>query len=325
VSAAKKINVQQSMSIRGLGAADTLAADEAVAGMPLRVRCGLGGRYKLEGLLGTGGGGSVYKAHDTLLDERVAIKVMHEEAASAQRSIKNFAKEVRLSRRIIHRNVARTFDLGEEAGVKFLTMECIDGKPLHCMLRAGALPPLPHVISVGIEICKGLSAVHAASVIHCDLKPANIMLSCDGRVVITDFGVAREVAAAESTPSEEGASSGTPEYMAPEQIEQSPTLDGRVDIYALGVILYELLTGTLPFVGKTRFLTAVARLMKAPPNPRQVRPSLPQELAQIVLRCLSRNREDRYASAEELGRALRALLEPRRPAARVAEPAPEPA
>jgi eukaryotic-like serine/threonine-protein kinase len=311
VSAAKKIDVQQPMSTHGLGVADTLAADEAVAGMPLRVRCRLGGRYKIEGLLGTGGGGSVYQAHDTLLDERVAIKVMHPEAANAHRALKSFAKEVRLSRRIVHRNVARTFDLGEEAGVKFLTMQLIDGKPLHCMLRAGgSLPPLQHVISVGIEVCKGLSAVHAAGVIHCDLKPANIMLSRDGRVVITDFGVAREVCAAESAPGEERTSSGTPEYMAPEQIEQSPTLDGRVDIYALGVILYELLTGTLPFVGKTRFLTAVARLMKAPPNPRQVRPSLPQELAQIVLRCLSRNREDRYASAEDLGRALRALLQP---------------
>jgi serine/threonine-protein kinase len=310
------------MSTRALCVADTLAADEALAGLPLRVRCGLGGRYRLEGLLGTGGGGSVYRAHDTILDESVAIKVMHTESANAPRSIMSFAKELKLSRRISHRNVARTFDIGDEAGVNFLTMEFIDGKSLHCMLRTGCtLPPLQHVISVGIEICKGLNAIHTAGVVHCDLKPANIMLSRDGRVVITDFGVAREISTADSAQAEGGASSGTPEYMAPEQIEQNPTLDGRVDLYALGVILYELLTGVLPFSGKTRFLTAVARLMKAAPNPRQMRPAIPQELAQIVLRCLSRDREDRYTSAEEAGRALRVLLEPRRSAERTQEPA----
>lgn len=272
-----------------------------------------GGRYQIEGLLGTGGSGSVFRARDTLLDEPVAVKLLHDGPLHSLRGAISFANELRLSRRISHRNVARTYDIGEEGGLKFLTMEFIEGESLHCMLRQDRpLPPLQHVIAVGIEICKGLLAIHNASVVHCDLKPANILMTKAGRVVITDFGVAHDLSAAESMQAEPGSSAGTPEYMSPEQIEKIPDLDGRADLYALGVILYELLTGTLPFLDKTRFLTAVARLDKPPPDPREKRPSIPKQVAQVVLRCLARQRAERYSNAEELVRALRESIEPRR-------------
>lgn len=310
---ATKIDTPQLMSLRRLCVADTVVAQHGVPELlPLTQSGFSGGRYQIEGLLGTGGSGSVFLARDMLLDERVAIKVMHDGPLSSVRGAISFANEVRLSRRISHRNVARTFDIGEESGLKFLTMELIEGESLHFMLRPGRpLPPLQHVLAVGIEICKGLSAIHSAGVVHCDLKPDNILLTRDGRVVITDFGVAHEVWASEAVPPEAGSSSGTPEYMSPEQIEKIPDLDGRADIYALGIILYELLTGELPFLDKTRFLTAISRLDKPPPDPRNKRPAIPDKVAQLVLRCLARKREDRYSNAEEIGRALRDILEPR--------------
>lgn len=314
---ATKINTPQLMSLRRLCVADTVVAHHGVPELVPLTNTGLsGGRYQIEGLLGTGGSGSVFLARDILLDERVAIKMMHDGPASSGRGTISFAKEVRLSRRISHRNVARTFDIGEESGLKFLTMEFVEGESLHFMLRPGRpLPPIQHVIAVGIEICKGLFAIHNAGVVHCDLKPDNILLTRDGRVVITDFGVAHEIAPPQSVPSEAGTSSGTPEYMSPEQIEKIADLDGRADIYALGIILYELLTGELPFLEKTRFLTAIARLDTPPPDPCKKRPSLPPKMAEIVLRCLARKREDRYANTDQIARALREVLDARHIAA----------
>lgn len=142
--------------------------------------------------------------------------------------------------------------------------------------------------------------------VHCDLKPDNVLVTSDGRAVITDFGIAREIAPSDAL-LELDRSAGTPEYIAPEQVIEAPTFDGRVDLYAMGVLLYELLTGALPFVGTTPLLTAAARLMRSPPDPRERRPDLSIWWAKAVLRCLARNPDERYQSATELTRALQSL------------------
>lgn len=269
------------------------------------------GRYELDTLLGVGGGGSVYRARDTQIDDWVAIKIMHPTQGSLLESQYCFAKEVRLSQRVQHRNVARTFDTYESDGIAFMTMELIDGESLRSLVRPDQpLPRLAHVFSIGLELCRGLSAIHAAGVVHCDLKPDNILLSRGGRVVITDFGVARELSpsAAEQPV---GDSSGTPEYMAPEQMEEGTPIDTRADLYSLGVILYELITGLLPFVSQLPFVNARSPLVRSPPDPRRKRPELPAEVAQLVMRCMAGHPDDRYQSAAQLGAALHALLNAR--------------
>lgn len=271
----------------------------------------LGGRYRIDKLLGVGGNGSVYRAYDLHRKQWVALKVVHPSAQGVRQDRASLAKEVRLSQKIEHRNVARTFDFEEKEGVQFMTMELIEGESLYCMIRPGhPLPPIAHVIAVGIGICQGLAAIHGAGVVHLDLKPDNILLTQSGRVVITDFGIAREISQpAPVAPRMDTVSipCGTPEYISPEQLEEEPVLDGRADLYALGIILYELLTGSLPFIGTTPFSTSMARLIKTPVDPQKARSAISAELSEIVLRCLSRHREDRFASAEDVIRALRAL------------------
>ncbi|MFO0575029.1 MAG: protein kinase [Polyangia bacterium] len=270
------------------------------------------GRYDILGLIGSGGAGTVYRARDVELGEVVALKVLRREVINKPGVLDRFRDEVRLSRRITHRNVARMFDIGEHGGEKFLTMELIDGAPLSQLLGIGEqqrVLELSRAVAIAIEICAGLSAAHEVGIVHRDLKPDNVLLARDGRVVITDFGIARAVQRGAEI--ESGGLLGTPEYMAPEQVDGAPDIDARADLYALGVVLYEMLTGTLPFVGPNPLLTAGLRLMRPPPDPRKVRPELPARAAEIILRCMARERDERYPSALAVSSELATLL-PRR-------------
>ncbi len=287
---------------RSEGAPSTLESDPTIAATGAPV---LAGRYELVGLLGSGGMGTVYRARDRELDEIVALKVLKGEVAQAAGMLERFRREVKLARKVTHRNVARTFDIGEHGGDRFLTMEFVEGESLSMLAhRAGRLAP-GRVALIAREICEGLAASHEAGVIHGDLKPENVLLAKSGRVVITDFGIARALVPDPNDPrTAAGMICGTPAYMAPEQVEGSPTLDPRADIYALGCMMYRLLTGESPWTGTSFVSIAAARLLREPPDVRTLSPDVPEALATIVLKCMARERDDRYANAREVGAAL---------------------
>jgi serine/threonine-protein kinase len=262
----------------------------------------VGGRYAILGLIGVGGMGSVYRARDTELDEIVALKVLRKELVEMPGMLERFRQEVKLARRVTHVNVARTFDIGEHGGEKYLTMEYVDGTSLGELQGDGPMP-VPKVAALARAICAGLSAAHAAGVVHRDLKPDNILIGKDGRLVITDFGIARALRDSDAVVKTNGRPIGTPAYMAPEQV-QGGDVDARADVYALGAMLYELLTGERAWPGESVFAVAAARLVQPPPDPRKTLPSIPEPLAAVVVRCMAKDRDQRFASAEQVARAL---------------------
>jgi eukaryotic-like serine/threonine-protein kinase len=257
-------------------------------------------RYEILGLLGAGGMGAVYRARDLELDEDIALKVLTSSGDSEDARIR-FRREVKLARRVTHPNVARTYDLGEHQGHRYLTMELIEGKSLRDAAQ-GRLP-LPETLRIVTEVARGLSVAHAAGVVHCDLKPDNVLLT-ETRVVITDFGIARSAGLSDALKTS-GAIVGTPAYMAPEQVE-GREVDGRADVFALAVMLYELVTGELPFAGESPFALAAARLVRDAPDLRQRAPNVPEGIARLVAAGLARARDERVdaqAFLEALSRA----------------------
>jgi serine/threonine-protein kinase len=255
------------------------------------------GRYKIVRWLGGGGMGRVYEALDTELGERVALKMLR--GGLSDDAIERFRREVRLTRRIVHRNVARMFDIGEHGGDKFLTMELVDGDPLTRLIGARIL--WVRLESIARQLCAGLGAAHAAGVVHRDLKPDNVLLERGTeRAVITDFGIARSGDDAGVT--QVGAIVGTPRYMAPEQLA-GRDVDARADIFALGVMLFELATGTRPWAGDNAIAIAVAQATSAP---RTIDPGqeLPVAFPAIVAACLQIDPARRPNSAEAIDDAI---------------------
>jgi hypothetical protein len=267
-----------------------LAATQTI---PFSIGTVLADRYELRGLLGEGGMGTVFRAYDRELDEEVALKILHLEAANDHATLTRFRREVKLARRVTHRNVARTFDLGIHRGdggsARFLTMELIEGKSLGVHAARGAMH-LPEALRISAEIARGLAVAHVVGVVHRDLKPDNVMVS-DERVVITDFGIAR-VADGGADVMRTGMVVGTPAYMAPEQLENG-AIDGRTDVYSLGTILFELLTCRLPFKGESAISIAAQRITADAPNLRTIDASIPEAVATLVHEMLMRRREDR--------------------------------
>jgi serine/threonine protein kinase len=297
--------------------ANTVAAPEASTNAPTpsasATRSGpqtIAGRYEIVALLGVGGMGAVYKARDRELDETVALKMLRHELMNDDAVLARFRQEVRLARRVTHKNVARTFDIGEHGGEKFLTMEFVDGESLADRIARTGRMALAEMVPFAEAICQGLAAAHAAGVVHRDLKPENILVAKDGRVVITDFGIARAAAAFGGAVRTQGVPIGTPAYMAPEQVEAKDDIDARADIYALGAILYELLTGERAWEGDSVYSVAARRLVVPPPDPRAKVPDVPDGAVKVVLRCMARNREDRYPSATDVAQELAALTLP---------------
>jgi TolB-like protein len=273
----------------------------------------IAGRYEVLALLGVGGMGAVYKVRDRELDEVVALKMLKREIARAPGIVERFRREVKLARRVTHPNVARTFDLGEHAGDRFLTMELVEGESLATRVAREGHLSVSEVVAIVSSICEGLEAAHAAGVVHRDLKPDNVLMAraprgAARRVVITDFGVARAQEAGDAART--ALPIGTPAYMAPEQVEASKDVDARADIYALGAMTFELLTGRLPFEADSVFAVAAMRLTHDPPDPRQHRPDLPEALALFVRRCMARKPEDRPQSAREVASRLAGMTLP---------------
>jgi serine/threonine protein kinase/Flp pilus assembly protein TadD len=256
-----------------------------------------GGRYEILGVLGQGGMGAVYKARDRELDRLIALKVIRPELATDPAILQRFKQELILSRNITHKNVVRIYDLGEADGIRFISMEYVDGEDLRTILRRHGKFSPQEAIPVVEQVCRALDTAHAEGVIHRDLKPQNIMRDKHGRIVVMDFGLARSLG--DSGLTQTGALVGTLEYMSPEQAMGS-TLDQRSDIFSVGLIFYELLTGKAPYEADTAIASLMKRTREEARQASEVDASVPKSLSAIVARCLEREPANRYHSAVEL-------------------------
>jgi serine/threonine protein kinase/Tfp pilus assembly protein PilF len=259
------------------------------------------GRYQIIEELGHGGMGRVYKVFDTDIKEKIALKLLRPEIALDKETVERFSNELKLARKISHRNVCRMFDLGKAEGTTFITMEFVPGEDLKRLIRRMGQFPTGKAVSIGKQICEGLAEAHHLGVVHRDLKPQNIMVDEDGNARIMDFGIARSLAAKGITGA--GVMIGTPEYMSPEQVE-GKEVDQRSDIYSLGIILYEMVTGRVPFEGDTPFTIGVKHKSEIPRDPREINTQIPEDLGRLVLKCLEKDKIKRYQTAEELHAAL---------------------
>ena len=262
------------------------------------------GRYEIIEELGTGGMGRVYRAYDRKIEEEIALKLIRPEIAAEKRTVERFRNEIKIARKITHKNVCRTHDLGEEGKGFFITMEYVRGEDLKSLIRRTRALASATAVAYARQVAEGLGEAHRLGIVHRDLKPGNIMIDKDGQAKIMDFGIARSLAGGGATA--EGAIVGTPDYMSPEQVEGKPA-DQRADIYALGVILFEMVTGRTPFEGETVMAVAHKHLYEAAPDPGTLNPDIPAALGRLILRCLEKEREKRYQGTGELLADLEAV------------------
>ncbi|HVS03872.1 MAG TPA: protein kinase [Thermoanaerobaculia bacterium] len=260
----------------------------------------LGDRFEILSVLGAGGMGVVYKVRDRQLDDLVALKMLKQEVWGNRDQLERLKSELKLARKITHPNVLRTFDFGEVDGIPFITMEYVRGITLRYLLQKTGALPYSAGLRLARQLCRGLAAAHAVGVLHRDIKPENLLVEPSGNAKLMDFGIARPIARglAEGQ-TQPGTVVGTPQYLAPEQLQGEP-VDQRADLYAVGVVLYELFTDRTPFAGRNPMQVIVATLNEAPPPPRQHWPEIPPALEAILLRCLEKDPERRYATAEAL-------------------------
>ena len=294
--------------------------DQSYQNVTLQIGDVIGSRYELLQLLGQGGMGTVYKARDSELDRLVALKIIRPDLATNQEILQRFKQELILARQVTHRNVIRIFDLSQADGLKFITMEYLEGQDLRQVLREkGKLSP-QEAARVILQICRALEAAHIEGVIHRDLKPQNIMLDQKGRAYVMDFGIARSVHLPGMT--QTGALVGTPEYMSPEQAK-GEKLDERSDLFSLGVMLYELLVGQSPYYSETPLATLWKRIQEKAKPLSEVDPTVPKPLSDIVEKALEIEPKDRFASATEFALSLETFLGPSAQSSTIFLPAPK--
>lgn len=258
-----------------------------------------GTRYRIEGLLGQGGMGRVYKAYDKDLDRTVALKVVRQGMMGEVDALKRFKQELVLASKISHKNILRIHDMGEVGDTKFITMAYVEGQDLHGILRDNPKLPLDRILRYATQLAEALAAAHAEGVVHRDLKPQNILVNKEDQIFVSDFGLAKSFEEGAIGMTRTGAFLGTPRYMSPEQVEGKPA-DQRSDLYAYGLMLYEMVTGDVPFTGETTLKVMYQRIQEKPKSPKLLNPSLPNWLVRIIMRCLEKDPAARYQSAYEI-------------------------
>jgi eukaryotic-like serine/threonine-protein kinase len=272
-------------------------------GTDRRVARVVGGRYQITGLIASGGMGEVFQAHDRVLDRTVALKVLRAGLGSDADFVERFRKEATIAGRLSHPNIVQVYDFGRsEDGSAYMAMELVEGQNLREVLAAsGRLRPAL-AARIAAQVCSALEAARKAGLVHRDIKPENILLTADGQVKVADFGLSRTMA--ESRATQAGVLLGTAHYVAPEQVEGKES-DHRADLYALGIVLYEMLTGQTPFTGDTPLIVAYQRVRENVPSPSGKTGGVPPALDEVVRRATARDPAQRFVSAAEMGDALR--------------------
>ena len=263
----------------------------------LNRRSTFAGRYEVIEELGKGGMGEVYRVFDKKIEEEVTLKLIRPEIAADRKTIEKFRNELKFARKIAHKNVCRMYDLNEEEGTPYITMEYVPGENLKSIIAMTKQLSVSTAVNIAKQICEGLAEALRLGVVHRDLKPSNIMIDKEGNARILDFGIARSLKAKGINGA--GVIIGTPEYMSPEQVEEKE-VDQRSDLYALGVILYEMMTGRIPFEGDSALSIALKHKTEVPPDPREINAQIPEDLSRVILRCMEKDKEKRCQNAEEL-------------------------
>src|ERR687884_1410549 len=262
------------------------------------------GRYKIVRKLGAGGMANVYLAEDEELGRRVAIKVLDEKHANDEQFVERFRREAKNAASLSHPNIVSIYDRGEAEGTYYIAMEYLEGRSLKELIVARGPAPVTVAVEYARQILSALRFAHRHGIVHRDIKPHNALVDAEGRVKVTDFGIAR---AGTSQMTEAGSVVGTAQYLSPEQA-RGAGVDQRSDVYSLGIVLYELLTGTVPFNGDTPVEIAMKHLSMLPEPPSAKRPEIPRDLDLIVMRALAKDPDDRYQSAEEMDADLERFL-----------------
>src|SRR5712691_6312874 len=268
-------------------------------------------RYRIEGVVGRGGMGSVFRVVDEKDGATYALKVLHAAPDGNAWSIKRFRREAEILARIAHRAVPRIHDFGVADGAMYLVTDFIDGTNLRDVIASKGALPLAEIVRIGSEIADCLNAAHEHGVVHRDIKPHNVMLTPGGDIRLIDFGVARDAAVNATAITGTGFTVGTPQYMSPEQFN-ALRVDARRDIYSLGVVLFEMATGRLPFFAATPTGLGMLHATEPAPHPRALRPEIPMLLNRVILKCLEKNPGDRYRTAGDVAHDLRRSAEARR-------------
>lgn len=252
-------------------------------------------RYELQELIGGGGMADVYKAQDKLLDRAVAVKILHQQYANDAEFVEKFRREATAAAKLAHPNIVNIYDVGEDGGSQYIVMEYVSGPTLKEVIQQkGCLEPI-EAVRIAKEIASALESAHRNNLVHCDIKPHNILVMPDGHIKVTDFGIARAVSA--STMTYSGSVMGSVHYFSPEQAKGT-VITTKSDVYSLGVVLYEMLTGQLPFNGETSVSIALKHLQEEPVPIRQLNPSIPPVLEAIVQKAMSKDPADRPSSTE---------------------------
>ncbi|HVL80945.1 MAG TPA: Stk1 family PASTA domain-containing Ser/Thr kinase [Actinomycetota bacterium] len=266
----------------------------------------LADRYEIVRRVGTGGMADVYLARDTQLNRQVALKILHSQYAGDEAFVERFRREAHAAANLQHPNIVQIYDWGREDDYHFIVMEFVEGRSLKDLIAADSPLPSHQACEIADQVLDALATAHRAGLVHRDIKPGNILLGRDGEAHVTDFGIAR--AASGDTMTQTGTILGTAYYLSPEQAQGHPT-DGRSDLYSLGIVLYEMVAGRRPFEGDSPVTIAMKHVREHPKPPSEHNPSVSTDLSAIILTALAKNPEDRYSTAAQMRRDVRAFLE----------------
>lgn len=272
------------------------------------------GRYQIIKELGKGSMGVVYQAHDPNLDVLVALKVLRQDRVVSEAFVRRFLSEGKALGRLDCANIVRVYNVDEASGTVYIVMEFIEGESLNEVMKKKRLSP-EEIINIGVTVAETLAYAHQKGIVHRDIKPSNILIRSDGWLKITDFGIAHIEDAYASEQTQAGEILGTPAYMSPEQVMSRP-VDGRSDLFSLGIILYELCTGIRPFGGENLAAIFKAITQDEPARITSINPSIPQDLARVIMKCLKKNPDARFESGNALSEALKGCLKKKEPETR---------